>query len=737
MAIRNKIYIGSLDNPSYYFENDRITEAEAVQNVSLIGQELSVDTFTPTVQDDMTNLISAEIFRSSDGQYIYTAIGEIYAVDVDDSIFASGLIQLDYGTPVWFYQNDTLVGKFYVESVRRTGANSYQIQTVSAIGLLNSMYHAGGMFMGTTFGVVLAHILASGIHGTGDPVIEYYIDDDVANLPVSGWLPYATKRQNLYQLVFANGVNIVKNIDGNPRFTFIYTAPSDMEEVDEEVIYLEGSVDYSNPYSQVSVMEHTYTEPVNGESIVLFDNTGAEAVDHKEVFFSNAPVVISTINASAGLTFTSATVNSAIVSGSGQLTGVLYLHSIRETTFGDPQSSDDKTISVPDCTMVNVINSQNLLLRLYAFYCPEGHIEVVRGSIQYNGERCGKVYRLKNAFRETVTAYMSSMTFTVSSFNKADIELYANYTPAGQQGLYKNVIILDAATFAEDGGTFTVPDGVTEMKVVLIGGGTGGGSGWPGHNGEDAITYTEVESTADLTAIWYGAEGGDGGDGGDGGSPGKIYTVLLQNPNATYSYTIGTGGEGGAHTGYIPDTVDELRAAMENEHPGTEYTDNELQNMINTYENSGWAGSPNPGSAGTASTFGIYTSADGVAPTGGYYEPITDQFFATGGNAGIRGGKGGARQIQSNGTFNWTTDGEDVTDFDGTVYKGGSTGRLFTDVDGLSEATGKVKAYGGNGAGAAVGIGKDRVSPETGLLLYPHINGASDQEFDWYIAEDE
>lgn len=735
MAIRNKIYIGSLDNPSYYFENDRITEAEAVQNVSLIGQELSVDSFTPTVQDDMINLISAEIFRSSDGQIIDTAIGEIYAVNVSDEIAASGMINLDYGTPVWFYQDDTLVGKFYIESVRRTGANAYQIQTVSAIGVLNNMYHIGGLFTGTTFGAVLAHILASDIHGTGNPVIPYDIDDDVANLPVSGWLPYATKRQNLYQLVFSNGVNIVKNIDGNPRFTFIYTAPSNPEEVDEEAIYLEGSMDYSNPYSKVSVMEHTYTEPTSGEPTVLFDNTGAESVYNKEVFFSNAPVIVSTIAAGTGLTLVSATVNSAIVSGAGQLTGVPYLHSTKETTLGDPQSAEDKTISVPDCTMVNAINSQNLLLRLFAFYCPNGHIEVARGGIQYNGERCGKVYRIKNAFRETVTAYMSSMTFTVSSFNKADIELYANYTPAGQQGLYKNVIILDAATFAEDGGTFTVPDGVTEIKVVMIGGGTGGGSGWPGHNGEDAITHTEVESTANLTAVWYGAEGGDGGEGGAGGSPGKVNSVVIQNPSATYSYTIGTGGEGGAHTGYIPDTVDELRAAMENEHPDTEYTDNELQSMINTYENSGWTGSPNPGSAGTASTFGSYSSADGVAQT--VYEPITDKFFAVNGYAGIRGGKGGARQIQTNGTFNWTTDGEDVTDLDGTVYRGGSTGKLLTDVEGLPESANKVRAYGGNGAGAAVGIGRDRVTPETGLLLHPHINGGSDQETDWYIAEDE
>ena len=74
------------------------------------------------------------------------------------------------------------------------------------------------------------------------------------------------------------------------------------------------------------------------------------------------------------------------------------------------------------------------------------------------------------------------------------------------------------------------------------------------------------------------------------------------------------------------------------------------------------------------------------------------------------------------------TDGEDVVGDDGTVWKGGSTGSMLTDVEGLPEARGKLKAYGGNGAGAAVGI--DRSWAE-------HINGGSDQETDWYIVEDE
>ena len=738
MAIRNKIYIGSLTEPSYYFENEEILEASAVQNVSLIGQELTVDSFTPTVQDQVINLIDAEIFRSSDGQIFTTAIGEIFAVDVDGEMHVSGLIELNYETAVWFYQDDTLVGKFYVDAVKRVGANAYQIEAVSAIGILSNMYHGGGLFTSTTFGDVLSHILATNIDGTGDPVIEYEIDQNVADLPVTGWLPYGTKRDNLYQLIFANGVNIIKNSNGDPQFTFIY-APSQnspLPNIDEEVVYLEGSMDYSRPYSKVSVMEHTFTEPTDGDSVVLFDNSGGLAVSNQEVWFDNAPVVVSTITAGTGLTLVSATENGAIVSGTGQLTGVPYYHSTKEVILGDSGSAEEKTISVPNCSMVNVLNSQSLLQRLYAFYCPTERIQLVKGAIQYNGERCGKVYQLKNVFNETVTAYMSSMTFTVSSFNKADVELYADYSPGGERP-YEDVIILTKDTYAEDGGTFTVPNGVTEIEVVIIGGGTGGTSGYPGENGDDAFSHTEMEANADLSAIWYGAEGGDGGQGGIGGSPGRVKSVVIQNPSATYSYTIGDGGEGGAATGFIPDTADELRAALQNEDPDTEYTTEQINAMIATEQSlSGWNGSPNPGSAGTASTFGSYSSADidGYVPTGGIYEPINDQFFALNGNKGLRGGKGGAREVQSNGTFNWTTDGEDVTDLDGTVYLGGSTGRELTTVDGLPEA--KILAYGGNGAGAAVGIGRDIVTPQTGLHLHPHMNGASDQSTSWEVTED-
>lgn len=759
-ALKNQIYVGSLQNPAFYFENDQISVCPSSQAVALAGQELSIDVFSPVVSDSEENLSDIYHFRSSDGHEIVTGVGQIYAVDVTKSSSGSDLINLEDGTPVWYYHNGGLAGKFYIDTVTRQARNKYKLNCTSAIGRLRKKFHGGGLFLASTFQTVLDHILASGLHGTGNPVIDYVIDDDVASLPVSGWFPYATKRDNLYRLIFANGVNIIKNWDGTPRFTFVYTAPEDADSILTSHIKNGGSVEYEKPYSKVTVMEHTYTPITEADPVTLFDNSIGTTVSKEEIWFDNAPIIVSTLITSGDLQIERDPVtlellvseNSAVLSGNGVLTGIPYTHSTRSVSRSNPRASEEKTITIENCTTVNAINSENLLNRLFAFYCPTDFIKSVKNSIKFgpwtdaetgvrhDAQRCGKAYRFKNPYGEEETAFLASMDIVASSFDQASCLWYVGYEPAGQAGLYQHVVILDAETYAEDGGTFTVPDGVDEIKVVIIGGGTGGSSGWPGENGQDAYTHVDVESTADLSAVWYGAEGGDGGNGGAGGSPGRVKVVKIENPVADYSYTIGTGGEGGAHTGFIPDTADELRAALENEHPDTEYTAQEIATMIATEQSlSGWSGNPNPGTAGTASTFDSYSSADQDAyvPTGGVYEPITDQYFAIAGNAGIKGGKGGARKVKSGDTFNWITDGEDVTGDDGTVYRGGSTGSMLTDVAGLSEAAGKLKAYGGNGAGAAVGIGRDRVSPQTGLLLHPHINGGSDQETDWYIAEDE
>lgn len=731
-ARKNQIFVGSLTNPAYTFENDDLRGAcPTSQAVALVGQELSIDVFTPTVADTEEHVKDIYHFRSADGREIQLADGSIYTLAVTDNPAGSDLINLPDGTPVWYYHEDKLVGKFYTDSVPRLGKNKYKLSCVSAIGRLEKKYHGGGLFLSTTFGAVLAHILADGLHGSGVPVIGYTIDDDVAAMSVSGWLPYATKRSNLHQLIFAHGVNIIRNPSGDPHFTFLYTTPSNAEEISADDIYTGGSVEYTPPYSQVVVTEHTFVPIATADASTLFDNSSGDAVQNEEIWFNDAPVIVSTLTATEGLTVVSATENSAVLTGTGVLTGVPYTHTTRTVSASNASAPEEKTVTVDSCTMVNVANSQNLLNRLFAFYCPDGHIKKIKNAIVLNGQRCGKAYRFLSPYREPETAFLASMDIRASAVNKASCEFYAAYEPAGQSGLYQHCIILDKATFEEDGGVFTVPEGVTQLKVVLIGGGTGGGSGWPGENGGDAYCHTNVEQDADLSAMFYGAEGGDGGAGGAGGSPGRVRTVVIENPATSYVYTIGDGGAGGAATGFIPDTADELRAALEAEHPEIEYTEAQISAMLaDEAALTDWTGAPNAGSAGTATTFGVeggsmYSTADPEAyvPLGGVYEPFSGEFFALSGHTGIRGGKGGARKVQSGGTFTWVTDGEDVVGEDGTAYHGGRTGRPYTSVSGLPEAN--LIAYGGNGAGAAVGLDRD---------THPRMDGGSDQSATWEVT---
>lgn len=732
MAIANSIYVGSLTEPLFYYENENIMAISTTQSVSLIGQELSIDTLTATVLESYDEANEINLFRSSDGKLIECEGGSIYALDITPSGIASDIINIPEWTPIWYYQGDLLVGKFFTESVKRISRAQYTLNCVSAIGRIDHMFHGGGLFEASNFGTVLSHILASGLHGDGEPVIEYAIDDDVADLTVSGWLPYDTKRNNLYQLIFSHGINIIKNQDGSPRFTFVYTNSGTSTDITDDEIFQTGNVEYERPYSSVSIMEHTYSGITDGvEPTVLYDNTTSTRVANEEIWFDQAPVIVSTLQATDGLTLVSATVNSAVISGNGKLTGIPYTHTTRTVSRGNASGDREKTVSVERCTMVNTINSENLLNRLFAFYCPSDYIKKISNELVFNGERCGKQYNFSNPYLENEDALLSKMDLNTTTFNRARCTFYADYEPAGQSGLYQHCIVLDKSTFEEDGGTFTVPAEVFEeespsIRVVVVGGGTGGFSGWPGKNGDDAITYTDVYSEDEVSAIWSGAEGGDGGEGGNGGSAGRVLSVVIENPASTYSYTIGTGGEGGAATGFIPDTVGELRNALESENPSGSWTDGEIEAMI-AQEQTDWAGSPNAGTAGTASTFGTYSSEDegSYIPTGGLYNPITGNFYALKGNRGLRGGKGGAREESVQGMFTFVTDGENVTDRDGTVYRGGGTGQPFTRVQGLPEAN--LIAYGGNGAGAAVGL--DRSD-------HLHMDGGSDQSATWEVTTD-
>ncbi len=183
---------------------------------------------------------------------------------------------------------------------------------MSAIGLLDKLRHNGGIYQGELAGNIIEELLLG---------FTYTIEDDVKIVPIYGWLPVGTRRENLHQVLFAIGASITKK-NGDIHIKFLKPTENPML-IEDERIYLGGSVEYPTRSTQINVSEHGYYALDTDEIATLFDNTdGTTAAEFQEVRFDNP---YHSFEAS-GITIDEIGVNYAIVTGTGILTGKEFTH---------------------------------------------------------------------------------------------------------------------------------------------------------------------------------------------------------------------------------------------------------------------------------------------------------------------------------------------------------------------------------------------------------------------------
>ena len=124
--INEKIYIGSVDAPTLSFNQNSIADIICNNAVDLIGDELSSDTLEVSV-----------FFYDVDGMLRNTA----------------------YGTTIFYYSNDALVGKYYVSEIQRKGLKRYLIRATSLIGLIAKEDFYGGFYSGENFSDIVNDVL--------------------------------------------------------------------------------------------------------------------------------------------------------------------------------------------------------------------------------------------------------------------------------------------------------------------------------------------------------------------------------------------------------------------------------------------------------------------------------------------------------------------------------------------------------------------------------------------------
>ena len=619
-----------------------------------------------------TYTFSNEI-RSGNCFLTHAMVGETLAADEMSFVVESPNIDayVAPGMVIDLLYDNNLVSRQYVTDVRRVSTNAYSIKATSVIGILARYDHLGGMY-NTTAAVVLNDILSG---------VPHVIDSNVASATIRGYLPIQSRRDNLQQVLFAIGATVKTLYDGSLQIAPMSSVSSGV--IDASRTLINGSVNIADTVDGVQLTEHNYIE--TGETVVLFEDgiAGTETIYFDEPYHS--------ITCSGG-TLVASGANFAQVRGNGTVTvtGKKYVHITRVVSSGVTTGSRTLNIKrVNDAYLANPEIAQKLSDRVFSFFQNRTSISQ---DFYIDNEMAGDVVSVINPYtRGMETATINSLDINLSSINKASGEFLVGYVPEGIISGYKYHAMLTGS------GNWTVPSGVTKIRAIMVGGGSGGYGSYDGKKGQDGT----VEGTASNPTGFNAGTGGAGGKGGKGGSGGKILEMSFDvRPGQVISFSCGVGGTGG-------------------------------QANTNTTNN------------GTETTFNGMSSNGGRVYNYGYVEPKTGLTFGTDGVNGVDGGRGGDGTTE---TYNWQqnpprgTNGQGVESWSGgsgsqSLYHSyAPDGRNWTGLTGMG---GGGATRGANGTSVNIrlsndaytiqsyGVGANAVKPANASVYGGGGNGAS------------
>lgn len=620
---------------------------------SLISEALVPDTFT-------FNCIraSSDLFYLADirWKYLQDSNNKYLVVHVDEFDPESA----SFGDEVDYYINDgdTMVGKFYVRTVRRLAKKIYRVECMSAIGLLTYRGHNGGIYDGETVGDLIAEIMSD---------IPYTIDSDLADVTVKGWLPKVqAARDNLLALLFMSGGSVRKAADGGVHFGFIGSgAAKPLEDVNLSV---GGSIATLEPATRIEVTSHEYFALAGDETVTLYDNTsGVVAADGLVVDFRE-PCHDLLWNGSALPAGWDYGANYAVVSGIGTLTGKKYTHITSIYDLDTGVVAQPNVLQIENNHLINPGNVANAAKRIKGYY---SIAKEVNYTMRVNGERPGDKVTFTDPFGDQQTGYIKNMNVTLSKRLNSVTTFALNWTPGPFGDSYTDYKAFRASDIVA--GRLTLPAEMVGKQgmVLLISGAGGGQAGFDGEQGGAPQGLANYQNHAV----------GVGGAGGAAGSCGErplVLTFFVENLPSYYDgASVGIGGAGGASNGAN-------------------------------------------GSVGGATTLGGMSSADGIIPLDDVVNLIDGTVYCTLNSEGYAGGDGGAGSGKGSGEnpdiyYPWgvdtSTNGGDVATPDGTwvggTYLNGLSFRQRVSSGSRVYDTGSVggggAAYGADGSVGYVG----------------------------------
>lgn len=339
------------------FEGRALADVSVIQECSPVSEEIAINTLDFTLIGD------------SDVDYVFQA-----------------------KQPLKLYNNDALMGVFFVESYDRTAERFYTVKAGDYKSLLDAAQFRGGMYNGYSASTLFAEICAAAN-------VPLELDSALSAATVTGWLPIASCREAIEQTAFAVGA-AVDTAGSDAVRVFVPSDTAVHHFALSEIMQGQKLVDRDKKLTELRLTVHRYT--ASTESATLYSGDAGTSV---YVEFSE-PMHSLTITNGA---ISESGANYAIITALAGcvLTGMKYLHTetvlIKKnplTNVGDPVNA----VEIRSQTMAHA----GLLDALYNHYVKQGTVE---GEMVITGQRPGDAVEIETEYSGTITARIESMRY--------------------------------------------------------------------------------------------------------------------------------------------------------------------------------------------------------------------------------------------------------------------------------------------------------------------------------------
>ena len=373
------------------FEGDNLINANLLEQVNLLSDELSINTldFTVYSEDDRFNILNPSGVYST----------------------------LQQRQPLNVYQQKqdeiTNMGTFYIDSWQSKNDNKMEFSGIDLIGLLDKTTFDGGMYTNITAKNLIDAIFSS----AGIDTDSYSIQSEIQNISLTGYIPVCTHREALQQVLFTIGA--IANCARTDIIELYRVGNEEANPISRgDVFQGTREIEQGEIITGVLLQAHNYSVGTGRKK--LFEGQ-LVAGTHKITFGSPASNFTIT-----GGTIQSSNANYVIVSvttaGNVVVNGYEYVDNTQDITVlnsGLEGNEKSNILKIDSVYLINSSNAQSIGQRIIDYY--NGRY-ITKFKFVIDDEKAGDRVTVDERYGNTLDGYVTEL----------DIDMTGGYVTQGE-----------------------------------------------------------------------------------------------------------------------------------------------------------------------------------------------------------------------------------------------------------------------------------------------------------------